>query len=295
VAAILIGGSNFVAVRFLNAEIPPFFGAGARFLVASLVFLVGMRVWRVPFPYGAALVGAVVYGVVGFGISYAFAYTGLLQVPAGTASVVIASVPLLTVFLAAIHRTEHLRWRAVTGALIGLAGVGFVFFEQLSANVPPFYLLAMVGNAVAAAEANVVLNRFPRTHPISTNAIATLVGGMMLILGSFLLGESHALPRQSGTWLVFAYIATLGTVGLFIPIVYLVNHWSASAASYLLLAAPIVAISEGALLRGETVTPFFLVGAVVVAIGVYVGALMPSAEDGSPRAPAPRGASRNRA
>lgn len=277
VAAIVVGGSNFVAVRFMNAEIPPFFGSGARFIIAALIFFALMRLGRVPFPYGAALIGALVYGVVGFAISYAFAYTGLQQVPAGTASVVIASVPLLTAFLAVAHRTERLRWRVIAGALIGIAGVALVFFEQLSASVPALYLLAMVGNAAAAAEANVLLNRFPRTHPISTNAIATLVGGVLLLAASFVLGESHALPKQPGTWAVFAYIATLGTVGLFIPVVYLVNNWSASAASYVLLGAPIVAISIGAVLLGEMVTPFFLVGAVIVAIGVYVGALMPGA------------------
>ena len=39
---------------------------------------------------------------------------------------------------------------------------------------------------------------------------------------------------------------------------------------------PLVALSLGALLRGEGVSSYFLVGGTVVAIGVYVGALMPS-------------------
>jgi drug/metabolite transporter (DMT)-like permease len=36
---------------------------------------------------------------------------------------------------------------------------------------------------------------------------------------------------------------------------------------------PLVAIAVGALLRGEEVSPFFIVGAVVVGVGVYIGAL----------------------
>ena len=46
-----------------------------------------------------------------------------------------------------------------------------------------------------------------------------------------------------------------------------------SATSYALVVMPLVAISLGALLRGESVSPFFLVGAAIVAVGVYVGAL----------------------
>jgi hypothetical protein len=32
---VLIGGANFVAVRFSNVELAPFWGAGSRFLLAS--------------------------------------------------------------------------------------------------------------------------------------------------------------------------------------------------------------------------------------------------------------------
>ena len=276
-SAIVIGGSNFVAVRYLNAEIPPFASAGVRFSIASLLFFLAMRVARIPFPYGAALAGALVYGVLNFAMGYAFAYTGLQQVPAGTASVIVATVPLLTTVLAVAHRIERPDPRPFIGALIGFAGIAVIFVEQLSANVPPFYLLAMAGSALTAAEATVLVKRFPRTHPISTNAIAMLVGGLALVGLSAITGEHATVPHLAVTWWIFAYIATLGTAGLFVPLLYVINRWTASAASYALLAAPLVAISLGAALRGEAVTPFFLIGAVIVAAGVYIGAIRQSA------------------
>src|SRR5207302_1653941 len=45
VAVVLIGGTNFVAVRFSNRELPPFWGAGLRFAIAGLL-LVGFAAWR---------------------------------------------------------------------------------------------------------------------------------------------------------------------------------------------------------------------------------------------------------
>src|SRR5437867_3309419 len=87
---ILIGGSNFVAVRFSNAELPPYWGAAIRFLPASLVLFVVMAIGRIPVPYGSALVGAVLWGLINFGLGYALTYFGLQQVNAGTASVILA-------------------------------------------------------------------------------------------------------------------------------------------------------------------------------------------------------------
>ena len=269
----MIGGSNFVAVRYSNAELAPFFGAGARFFIASFLFLGATRLARVGLPQGAALIGAVLFGLINFSLGYAFAYYALQQVSAGTASVLMAMTPLLTVVLAVAHGIERFRSRALIGALIGLAGIAVVFFEQLSVNVQPVYLAAMLGSALSAAEATVLVKRFPRTHPLSTNAVAAFVGGVLLLAMSFGLGESHALPERDATRVAFAYLATIGTVGLFAPLLFVVNRWTASATSYVLLAAPLVAISLGAVLRGEPVSASFLVGAVIVLAGVYIGAL----------------------
>src|SRR5687768_8391217 len=52
---ILIGGSNAVAVRFSNAELPPFWGAALRFGAASLLLFMAVLIIRLPLPRGGAL------------------------------------------------------------------------------------------------------------------------------------------------------------------------------------------------------------------------------------------------
>ena len=273
VVLILIGGSNFVAVRFSNAELPPYWGAALRFFPASVLLFAAMVVWRIPLPYGAALVGALLWGVINFGVGYALTYFGLQRVNAGTASVLLATVPLFTLGLAVLQRLERPRLRPFVGALIALAGIAIVFGEQLSANVEPVYMLAIILNAAAAAEAGVIAKRFPRTHPFATNAVGMLVGAAILFGLSLLAGETHTLPQRTDTQLAVVYLATFGAIGLFGLFIFIINRWTVSATSYALVVAPLVAISLGALLRGEAVSPFFLVGAAIVAAGVYVGAL----------------------
>jgi drug/metabolite transporter (DMT)-like permease len=73
-AVVVIGGSNFVAVRFSNQELPPFFGAGLRFAAATLLFLAVVVLRGIPLPRGQALLGTLLYGLLAFAGAYAFAF-----------------------------------------------------------------------------------------------------------------------------------------------------------------------------------------------------------------------------
>jgi drug/metabolite transporter (DMT)-like permease len=279
---VLIGGSNFVAVRFSNAELPPYWGAALRFFPASALLLAAMAAWRIPFPRGASLRGAAVYGALNFGIGYALTYYGLQEAPAGTGAVVLATVPLFTLGLVALHGLESFRIRGLVGGLIALSGIALVFREQLSASVPLLSLLAILANALVAAESGVIAKGLPRMHPIATNAIGMLVGAAIVLALSFAVGEAHELPHTGTTWIVLAYLCVVGSVGLFGLFLTMLRRWTASASSYALVVMPLVAVALGGALRGETITPIFLVGGVLVAVGVYVGALSSPAIPGSP-------------
>ena len=272
-AVILIGGSNFVAVRFSNAELPPYWGATIRFLPAAVLLFASLAVFRIPVPRGAALTGAAIYGALNFGAGYAFAYFGLQKTPAGTASVILATAPIFAFVLALVHGLERFRLRPLVGALIAAAGIGVVFAEQLSSDVPPLYLLAMLANAATAAEAGVIAKRFPRTHALATNAVGMATGALILAALSLAAGESHGLPQRPETQLTVIYLATVGSIGLFGLFLFILGRWTVSASTYALVVMPLVALTLGALLRGEPISAFFLLGAAIVAVGVYVGAL----------------------
>lgn len=278
----LIGGSNFVAVRFSNAELPPYWGAALRFLPAGVLFLAAMPLLRIAMPRGAALRGAAIYGVLNFGASYAFAYYGLVDAPAGTAAVVFATVPLFTLGLVALHGQEPFRARGLVGALIALTGIALVFREQLSTDIPLPALLAILASAAVAAESGVLAKGLPRMHPIATNAVGMLVGGALLLALSLIAGEQQPLPRAPQTWAALVYLCLVGSIGLFALFLAMLRRWTASASSYSIVVMPLVAIALGAALREEVITAVFLVGAALVAVGVYIGALSGAARRGSP-------------
>ena len=89
------------------------------------------------------------------------------------------------------------------------------------------------------------------------------------------------MPQAPETWLAVVYLCVIGSIGLFGLLLAMLRRWTASASSYAILAMPLVAIALGAVVRGETITPIFLLGGALVAFGVYVGALSGPAAPGS--------------
>lgn len=270
---VLIGGSNFVAVRFSNRDLPPFWGAGFRFAIAGLLLLAYARIRHIPLPGRSALPGVIVFGIVNFGLVYTFAYWGLVSAPSALAATLVALVPLMTFFLATAFGLERFRVAGLAGAVIAVAGVGIVFADQLGTAVPPSAIVALILNALGLAAGTVLLKRLPRTHPVATNAVAMLPGAAFLILLAAVTGEGFVLPMHMEVWTAFLYLATIGSIGLFAGLVYIVQRWTASASSYVTVLFPIVTVGIGAALAGELVSTQFVAGAVLVMVGTYVGTL----------------------
>lgn len=286
-AMVVIAGSNFVAVRFSNEELPPFWGATLRFAIACAIFFAIMR-WRgAALPRGRALAGVAIYGALGFGASYALLYWALLSISAGLASVLVALVPLLTFFLAIAHGLERFRFRGLVGALISLAGIAVVFTEQIGGATELAGLLACVVGAVCIAESAVVAKLFPRVDPAATNAVGMLAGLAILAPVSLAAAEAWTSPQRMDTILAVLYLITVGSVGLFALFLYVLRRWTATATSYLLVVAPLVTVVVASLLADEQVSVLFVLGGVLVGTGVYIGALSGPPTRGSPVAARP--------
>src|SRR5918996_887915 len=182
VGVVILAGSNIVAVRFSNRELDPFWGAGVRFVGASLILWVLVARGRYSLPRARALRGAVIYGILSFLLAYAFFYWGAQEVPAGLGGTIMASVPLLTVLLAAVHRLEPPPARRLAGSVLALAGIAVMSSGALAGDVSLVSVLAVVVAAAAAAESGIVLKLLPSAHPVVTNAVGMSVGALLLLL-----------------------------------------------------------------------------------------------------------------
>jgi drug/metabolite transporter (DMT)-like permease len=269
---VVFGGLNTIVVRALVADIDPSWGAAARFLVAGVLLLAFVLATRRPMPAGRSLLGAAAYGSIAFAGSYALLYAALQHVHAGTVAVFLALVPLETFGLAIVQGQERFRLRGLVGALIAVAGVAVVMWDQLEANVALGDLLLVLGGTLFIAEGGVVLKGIPKADPYGTNGVAMLSGASILLVLSAIGGEAWTLPTTSTQWLLFAYLVILGSIGLFGLYLLALRRWTASAVSYTTLFMPLVAVPLAAILTGESVSVAFLAGAAIAVAGTYVGA-----------------------
>jgi drug/metabolite transporter (DMT)-like permease len=220
--AVIIGGANFLAVRVSNRELEPFWGAGLRFSLAAALFVAYVLARRLQWPRGRQLLLTLLYGLVGISGFYALMYWALVRVTAGAATVVLALVPLVTLILAALLGMERLSRRAIAGALLALAGIGWMVLGPGQVELPLPALLAMLGATLCTGVSVIVGKIVSGNHPAVTNAIALSMGAASLLAMSAVAGEQWSLPQQTEVAWSLAYLVILGSVGLFVLLLLVV-------------------------------------------------------------------------
>lgn len=277
--AVLIGGANYIAVKFSNQELDPLSGAALRFAGAAVLLFAICAIGRYPMPRGRAALGAALYGLLGFGVSYALLYYAIVGLGAGPTAVIVGAAPLATLLLAVLHGQETLTLRGVGGGILALIGIAVLSVGSLRADLEPSYVIAAIVAVLSIAESSVVIKGFPKAHPMSTNAVGMSIGALFLIAGSFLFDQRWALPTSVRTWAAVGWLIVVGSVGLFWLFLYVIERWTASATVYAITLMPVGAVILGALFADEPITIELLVGGALVLGAVYIGALGGSTKD----------------
>lgn len=273
---ILIVGGASVAIRMTYAELAPFWVGASRVALGALAFWVLVFFRKLPVPKGRALLGAALFGTLTVGLALVLIGWGLVATPASRYQVLMAMVPLLTIFLASLHGVESITRRGLFGSLLAVGGIAFTVGGASTSNISLPHIAAIILAAIFIAEGGVLIKKFPPNPPIVTNAIGMTVGAIILGLVSLVNGETWSIPTQTNTWLAFIYLIVFVTFVAFLLYMFMLGKWSASGTSYGFVLIPLITIVVASTLAGEVITSNFLIGAGLVLAGVLVGALLPS-------------------
>ena len=187
-----------------------------------------------------------------------------------------ATIPLLSVFLSALHGVERITRRGLLGASLAVAGIAVTAASPANGQASLPHMAAILMGAGLSAEGGVLVKWFPPSPVVVTNAIGVTVGGAILGVASLAAGEAWMVPVQARTWAALAYLVLPVSVGAFLLYLHVVHAWSPTAASYGFVVSPLVTIVAASVLAGEEIAPKFLAGAVLVLAGAVVGALLPA-------------------
>jgi drug/metabolite transporter (DMT)-like permease len=266
---------NPLAVRFSNRELDPLWGVAFRFALASVLLAAMMAALRLGIPRGRALVGSVLFGALNYAVALGLAYYAFAEIHAGIGQIVFGLVPLATLLLAAAYGQEHVRARAVVGALLAVVGVALLAQAPGDDAVPLLGIAALVGAVVAVAQAAVVVRGFPAIHPVTMNAVGSATALVLLLPAALLAGDSVELPKRAATWASIAYLVAIAQILMPVLYLFVLGHWPASRVAYVFVISPFLTVALSAWLDDEPVGAGLVLGGLVTLAGVYVGALRP--------------------
>lgn len=285
---VIAWGGSFVAARALlhaatpgGAALSPTVLAALRFGVASIFFVIPLAraVLRRQLSWGDLLRLAVL-GQITYSTYFWLQYTGVALTNAGIASIlVIGLMPLATALVARVLRVERLSWRAGVALALGFAGVVLIVLQQgLSIGHDfsfAFGCLCLIGNAVAFAVYSNLSKRWMRTISPLVMTGGTMLSGALGLLALALVTTSAGQWRQverldGGQWFALLFLVLVCSIGAYLVYNAALTRVPASRAAVFNYGEPVVAVALGAALLGERLSAQAVVGALIIALSVYL-------------------------
>jgi drug/metabolite transporter (DMT)-like permease len=269
-------GSTYVAIRIMDETIPPLIGAAVRYVLAGIA-MYAFLAWRrgeAPRVTGRELGSVALVSVLLLTGGNGFVSFAEQHVPAGLASLVVASVPLWLLLMRWLSRERPSR-ATLAGLAVGFLGVALLVFRgghQQGVSVP--HLLIVVGASLSWALGSFASSRLPMPADASVGtAVEMMIGGVALAVLGPLIGEHWAAVTAHASLkslLAIAYLALFGSILAFTAYVWLLQHAPLSRVSTYAYVNPVVAVLLGALLLGERITTITVLGGAVILVAVAV-------------------------
>ncbi|SDS58903.1 DMT family transporter [Microterricola viridarii] len=271
---VVLWASAFPAIRVAAPELGVIGLSFARLLVATLALLVFAALARARMPRARDLGWIAACGFFGMTAYQLLLNWGELHVPAGTASIIVAAAPLVSVAVARLLFSERISAVTIVGSAIALAGVAFVCLARagvsLSASVW-IVVAAMVVQGVYHPLQRPLLQRYTSVEV----ACYAMVAGTVMTLPFVPLGWEEMLGAGAGPWLAAVYLGLLPSALGFVLWAYAVARMPVAVSTSLLYLVPPVAVLIAWLWLGELPIPAELLGGAVVILGVLIIARAP--------------------
>jgi drug/metabolite transporter (DMT)-like permease len=272
-AATLIWGSTWLAIKLQLTQVPPILSVGYRFCLASLILLAFCRLAGKRLRFSRrdhqfmALQGASL-----FGLSYCCSYLATGYMTSGLVAVVYSTILMMNIFNLSIFMRQPVAWRAFWGGILGLSGIGIVFWHDLAAFTATRGLIGLtiaLAGSYLASVGNVVTTRNAKSGvPVTqANAFGMAYGGLLTLVIHFALGGELTMDWSVGYLAPMLYLTIFGSVVAFGCYMLLISRIGAEFAAYVTLLMPIIALVLSTLFENYHWSTNAAVGVAIVLAG----------------------------
>lgn len=278
----VLWGASFMAIEIAVESLPPLTVVAIRVLLAALGLFLFMKVTGVLLPgegrrdklkvWGALAVMGLLNNIMPFSL---IAW-GQTQIASSLASILNATMPLFTVFVAHFFTTdEKLTPRRLTGVLIGFLGVVSIIGPGSLAGMTGEFMgqLSVLCGSLSYALAVVVGRRFVSLglKPIQMAFGQVTMAGLMLLPVVLMIDNPFSLAMPGlEVWGALLSLSLLSTALAYLIYFRLIAEAGATNASLVTLTIPVVAATLGILFLGEQLEAGHLMGLGLIAFGLAV-------------------------
>jgi drug/metabolite transporter (DMT)-like permease len=266
-AVVVLWASAFPAIRVASPELGVVGLSFLRLAVAALALLAVAPFLGVRLPAVRDLGLITACGLSGMTAYQLLLNQGELNVPAGTASIIVASAPLVSVGVAAVALGERLTRIRLASSVVAVAGVAMVCLSRSGVSVSRA-IWVVVAAAVVQGIYHPLTRPLLRTYTGLEVATYAMVAGTVSTAPMLLLGGSSLTSASASAWLAGVYLGLLPSALGFVLWGYAVARLPVAASTSLLYLVPAVALAIAFAWLGEVPLPAELVGGGVVVVGV---------------------------
>jgi drug/metabolite transporter (DMT)-like permease len=251
----VVWGSTYLAILLAIRTIPVFLMGAVRFLVAGALLYAwssrrgdrtdrpGRREWL-----AASVLGALLFLVGNTSVAWAEQ-----RVETGTASLVIATMPLWIALFDRVACGQRLSRRAVAGLALGFAGAALLAGPSGADRIDVGGFVVLLAGAAGWAIGSLYSRRAPLPRrPLVSSSMQMLVGGALLAVVASATGELGEVGRPSAESVAaVAYLVGFGSILAFSCYAWLLRVARTSLVSTYAYVNPLVAVFLGWAIEDE--------------------------------------------
>jgi drug/metabolite transporter (DMT)-like permease len=271
-----IWGGMYVVSKIVLDVIPPFTLLTIRLVMGALVlaavnFLGSKKDFTREHFRSSLLVG-----FVGYGISLGFQFVGTKLSTASNGALVTSATPAFVLLFAPILLNERPTLRQVVSLIASTLGVLAVIDPRSAdfSSSPFLGNLSLLGAALTWALYSVLVRKVSSNVDLLASASVMLAAGVpsSILFSIFELKTQAVGDITPG---IIAGVLFLGIISTALAMLlwnYAFAQLPAASASLTFFAQPVVGILLGWFFLGEKITPLFLLGGVLIGIGILISA-----------------------
>ena len=281
----IIWGFGWPAGRVVANDVLPFTASWIRYIIATLCFLAYLKLskqWM--FPSKSEWKILFLIGFFSTCVYQAFFMFGMQYTAAGDASLMITFNPIFTAILAVIFLKESMHWNLVTGLLMGITGVGILFYY--SPNIDIDFVDRAIGDLLIAGAAlawacNTILMKKAMTetdekstkplNPLELTVWSSVAGLILLtpIMAVETMTQGFVLPSADG-WIGLVFLAIFSTVVAYVWFADGIIKIGASMCALYVYLVPPFGILGGYLLLDEKLGLSLVFAFILITGGVFI-------------------------